>query len=147
MLLPRACSKSGSPEVDHKLLEEGHPHTFSFTKKTARFTKGRSRPYEGPPPALLYYKTPPCLFSPLPKLAMGGQLLTRTILCSNCKGVCCRGGQLSTPLEVAGVFITPDRLTLAPEQGKNVLASEASWDQPHPKDPSVLSLENWGNLT
>ena len=24
-----------------------HPHTFSFTKKTARFTKGRFRPYEG----------------------------------------------------------------------------------------------------
>ena len=25
-----------------------HPHTFSFTKKTARFTRGRFRSYEGP---------------------------------------------------------------------------------------------------
>ena len=25
-----------------------HPHTFNFTKKTARFTKGRFRPHEGP---------------------------------------------------------------------------------------------------
>ena len=31
------------------------PHTF---KRMAHFTKGRFRPYEGPPAALL--KTPPC---------------------------------------------------------------------------------------
>ena len=29
-----------------------HPHTLHFTKKTARFTKGRFRPYEGPKMAL-----------------------------------------------------------------------------------------------
>ena len=41
-----------APVETTPLLEEGkspHPHTFNFTKKTARFTKGRFRPYEGPP--------------------------------------------------------------------------------------------------
>ena len=40
----------------HSMLEERkgpHPHTFSFTKKTTRFTKGRLHPYEGPLAALL----------------------------------------------------------------------------------------------
>ena len=40
-----------------RCLEEGkrppHPHSFSLTKKTARFTKGGSGPYEGTPAALL----------------------------------------------------------------------------------------------
>ena len=36
------------PELFWKRDKGPHPHTFNFTKQTARYTKARFRPYEGP---------------------------------------------------------------------------------------------------
>ena len=40
-------------EVVRKGGKDPHPQDFSLTKKTARFTKGQFRPYQGPKTALL----------------------------------------------------------------------------------------------